>query len=233
MKTQARKIAAAAAVLCGLAAGPAFANLVLVSPQPIGGTGLGAVSTVLTLQSPANSSVESGSVARAGGVDVLSGNTTALNSTYSFGELSITNASQIGIVFNASEPAPANDVTLTGLQLSIYSATGGAALFSSGNVVCGATVNNCNLTNTFSGTGNSGFLFTLDTTQAAAANSFITGTNRIGLSATATSATGGNETFFVTRLAGTVTPPIPEPETYALMLAGLGLMAFMARRRMR
>ena len=29
------------------------------------------------------------------------------------------------------------------------------------------------------------------------------------------------------------TPPIPEPETYALMLAGLGLMGWMVRRRQR
>ena len=28
-----------------------------------------------------------------------------------------------------------------------------------------------------------------------------------------------------------VTAPIPEPETYALMLAGLGVVGFMARRR--
>ncbi len=32
---------------------------------------------------------------------------------------------------------------------------------------------------------------------------------------------------------GTVTAPIPEPETYALMLAGLGLVGFMAKRRAR
>jgi hypothetical protein len=29
----------------------------------------------------------------------------------------------------------------------------------------------------------------------------------------------------------TIGAPIPEPETYALMLAGLGLLGFMARRK--
>ena len=32
-------------------------------------------------------------------------------------------------------------------------------------------------------------------------------------------------------LAPTTMAPIPEPETYAMMLAGLGLMGFVARRR--
>lgn len=36
-------------------------------------------------------------------------------------------------------------------------------------------------------------------------------------------ATGGSESF--------VTTPVPEPETYAMLLAGLGLMGFVARRR--
>jgi len=57
---------------------------------------------------------------------------------------------------------------------------------------------------------------------------------RSGLSASAINATGGNETFFVAN-SGTPTPPtaIPEPETYAMMLAGLGLLGFIARRRSR
>jgi len=41
---------------------------------------------------------------------------------------------------------------------------------------------------------------------------------------------GGPESFPVYNL-GTAVTPIPKPETYALMLAGLGAMGFIARRR--
>jgi hypothetical protein len=41
---------------------------------------------------------------------------------------------------------------------------------------------------------------------------------------------GGPESFLIYNLGGTINP-IPEPETYALMLAGLGAMGFVARRR--
>jgi len=36
---------------------------------------------------------------------------------------------------------------------------------------------------------------------------------------------------FTGAVGAVATPPIPEPETYALMLAGLGLMGWVARRR--
>jgi hypothetical protein len=38
--------------------------------------------------------------------------------------------------------------------------------------------------------------------------------------------------FFTSSFAITdITPAVPEPETYAMFMAGLGLMGFMARRR--
>lgn len=44
---------------------------------------------------------------------------------------------------------------------------------------------------------------------------------------------GGNVPDFsnATLFARDITTPVPEPETFALMLAGLGMMGFMARRR--
>jgi hypothetical protein len=128
-------------------------------------------------------------------------------------------------------------VTLSDLVLNIYSPTGDV-LFTSG------AFTPVTFADTLTGAGNSGFVFHLDATQAALAQAAAFGAgfeaNQVGLSAaagcagaetsTCQGATGGFETFFV---ANTEVAAIPEPETYALMAAGLGVLGFVARRRRR
>jgi hypothetical protein len=226
--------AVAAAVVALSAALPAHAMLVLQGPEDFNGTGLGSVNTVLTLQSPANSTDEEGSVARMVGstTDVISGDAmtgASQTQTRSIEELGITSASDIRVVFNALEPGNgANSISLDDLVLTIFSPTG-TELFSTG------AFTPIDFADTFTGAGNSGFVFALDAAQAAAAQAAAFagdfGANLFGLSASLSDATGGFETFFVASAGGV--PPIPEPQTYALMLAGLGAIGFMAFRRRR
>ena len=43
--------------------------------------------------------------------------------------------------------------------------------------------------------------------------------------------TEGPAGFFGPNLSTAAAPPVPEPETYAMLMAGLGLLRFVARRR--
>ncbi len=151
--------------------------------------------------------------------------------TRTLGSLGITSATDLRVVFNAVEPS-GDSILLNTLALTIFSPTG-TALFNSGAVTCAG--GSCNFADTFTGTGNSGFVFALDATQAGLAQTLAFGSgfgnNYIGLSASASNATGGNETFYVASAGGTTVTPVPEPETYALMLGGLGALCFVAKRR--
>jgi hypothetical protein len=217
------KLALAVTAALGLANG-AQASLIVANPTDVSGAGLGAVNTVLTIASPGSTTTETGSVGiAAGGAVVTSGDVQAQTSSPTIGALGITSASQLRITFNASEPG-ANDINLQNLVLNIFSPTG-TLLFTSGAFTA------TNFPSTNPGVGNAGFVFRLDDAQAAAAQAAAFGagfaTNRIGLTATATNATGGLETFFVSQSVAA----IPEPETYAMLLSGLGLLGFIARRR--
>ena len=220
-------IALTAAAL-GFSVGSANASLVLLSPIDFGGSGLGAVNTILTLQ---NKDTETGSVGRVvlNPDDVITGDAKTGNSqtqTRTLSELGITSANNLLVVFNAAEPDKEQSINLTNLQLLIFRSTG-ELLFNSG------LFTPISFPNTFSGTGNSGFVFGLDAAGVTAAQVAFGagfGSNRVGLATTATEATGGNETFFVANRPGSETK-IPEPETMALF--GIGLLALAVSRRRR
>lgn len=184
------------------------ASLVPVGPVPYSGTGLGAVNTVLTV---GGRPVESGCVARgpagdvigpaacppgfAGG-DELTG--ASQTQTRTIAELGLTTAADLRIVVNVNESV-GNVITLDNLVLTIYDPAG-TILFTSGPFTPpafglehqpGTTV---------------GYVFQLDAIQAAQAQLVFQPTNRVGLAATLTGATAGNETFFVADVTAIGTP---------------------------
>ena len=211
------------------------AGLVYDSTVDLTGTGYGNVETVLTLQNvngnnPNNPNIglTSGSVFRSGGADDTSGNVlpgVVHNATYSFGELNISTASQLMIVFNAAESqnAAEDSIRIEEMVLSIFSDTGGTALYTT------SLLNPISFDSTLPGIGSAGFAFVLDD---ATAQEFIIPTNRIGLSASLSSANGANDTFFVLALEDDGGGPGNEvPEPGSIVLLGLGMAGMSAVRR--
>jgi len=248
-----KRTTVALAAVATLGVGTAHANLILIGPVTLGGTGLGTVSTVLTLTSSGNNTTESGCVGRSGGADfigsAISGPCSGSPSTdvhtgasqtltRTLAEAGITSGANFALLLNAAEPA-GNGITLNTLSATFYGANG--QTFTASCVATGAgACLNVDFPNTATGTGNSGFMFTLDAAQAASVQSLIaanggnTANVRVGLSTSLgnpLAATGGQETFFIFNSA-TTTSVTPEPSTTALMATGLiGLVGFIRRRR--
>jgi hypothetical protein len=234
------KLSAAAVIAAPFAT--AQADLVLFSPSgvQIGGTGLGSVSTVLTIE---GQNTEAGAVCRSGSADVVGatvnstgacqtingGDNQALNQTRALSDAAgnggALTAANFGIVFNAIEPA-GGAITLDKLTVTFYNAAGGFLFQAS-------TASAVNFPSTEQGNGNSGFLFVLNAAEqaaATAAGAFSSQTNRIGLFASASNADAGHETFFLANTGAVVATP--EPSTAALMATGLfGLGGIVRRRR--
>jgi hypothetical protein len=253
MKLRTPTLAAAAAALAAVAFSPtASASLVYDETLFFSGQGFGAVPRDLTLQATGQDTFESGAVGvgadggitfgtpitnaqvfMGNGVSTQSGTTTmpeplADNQKYGIpttGSLGITSANQIAVLFNADEPS-GNGINLQDLTLKFYSSSG---------TFLGAIDGQQNFASTLTGNGSAGFSFVIDQAQQSQVNQWLatggSGT-KLALEATLADASfaGGPESFVIYNLGGTVAP-IPEPQTYALMLAGLGVIGFMARRR--
>lgn len=86
---------------------------------------------------------------------------------------------------------------------------------------------------TFAGGGTTSQTFNLDLIKdpVAGMQHFAFNSSFQNLNSIAFSGIGGNPEFSIDNVA--VTAAVPEPETYALMLAGLGAVGFIARRRNR
>jgi len=228
-----RLLAAALGAAAMFAASGAGANLVYLPADNtlFQGSGLGAVNTVLTLTSPGSSSSETGAVFAVGAGLDTSGDALEGSSQFglpSLGALGVTSTSDLRLILNATEPA-GNSITVSALMLSFYDGLGATlASFSLASPVT--------LASTMTGIGQAGFVFGLDAAQAATATTLLGASTttfanvRVGLAATLTDATGGPDTFFAGNAAQVAA--IPEPSTYALMLAGLACIGFTVRRRM-
>ena len=218
-----------------LGLGTASASLILQSPVQISGTGLGTVPTILTIQ---NDPSEIGCVGFAGTGSTYnaSGVCTGSNSDVKTGAsqtlleplsaASIISASNFALVFNANQPA-AGPITLTGLQAAFYSPTG-TFLYETSGLSCAGLASSpgCTFPSTFNGTGNSGFVFILDSAQQAAATTagvFANPANLIGVSFSASNSSGGPETVFLASTS-TTTSSIPEPGALLIVASGFALV---------
>jgi hypothetical protein len=222
---------AGAIIFLSLSPSHAYADgIVFVGSDPLRPDGVG-IRTILSIQSPGNSSTESGGVKWTGSGDQIFGDATrgGTNNTVLASELglSATN-SNVLIGFNVNEPhgGPGSDpVTVTGMVLTAYDA--------SGNAVFTATLlQSQTLTLLGSGQGTADYVFGLDAAAAqrlAAALAANPGL-RLGLEASIINAQGGPESFYLNMGRGGA--PVPEPTTMILLGTGLaGLAARLRKRR--
>jgi hypothetical protein len=239
MKSTILKVAAAAAILTG--ASPAFADLLYVNGVQVKGTGLGAVSTIVTAQDNnlpggTDNGTESGCVTYSGNINnptyacqmsLQGGDNTAGsagNNTYLLSSIvGLTDAGQLGLVVNVSEGAPANDATLTDLYLSLYNKTKGTTeyfAYTGPDLILKDT----------DGVGVSGkHRFVLDSAQGLAAKAFCPVLSDCVVAGGVQFAYGTTEATPDTVYVGAFQRELPEPTSIALF--GAGLLAFRAKRR--
>ena len=231
-----------------VAASVAHADVVYVGAVDMSGTGFGNVNTIMTMQATgqAMGSPESGCVGvsdsgrlnttvyllnkkKDSDPDLCQGGNVGGNekppSDFPHNQtFLVSDASKIAVVFNSDQPA-GGTVSLKNLVFVFFNAQGQVGFTS------GPSSQVFSSTESEPGIGNSGWEFTLDTAQRAAAQAAINaGFDYLGLSATVIDSNGGPETFFLT----TAGPDAVVPEPASLLLLGTGVCFFgsVLRRRL-
>jgi hypothetical protein len=231
---------------------PAYAGLVYDANATLSAQGFGSAPRDLTIQGTGNATIEggcvgvsSGGVINVGGTNSCAGadagndpngyvtslhdETPPPTDNQKFGiptaaSLGITTASQIGILFNVTDPGSASGVTLNDLTLKFYNSAG-TLLGSIDNQFNGDFFSASDI-----GNGSAGFIFDIAPDEYAYVNAILgSGTVYMALEATVTGVHGGPESFAIVNLSA---PPgaVPEPATWAMMLLGFGGMGFAMRR---
>lgn len=205
-------------------------GLIFLGSVDTTGTGFGHVNTVLTLQSPANSTTEMGCIGPTGVSTCLPGDLvsgTSHSNLFTIGSFPGISGSNMRLFLNFAEPGgAANGATLDSARLTLYNGT--TALFNS------TTAGPQDFTSTAPGIGNSAWLFGLSPSDAALFDSFLANTGSanytLGLTASFSNVTGGPETFFLGVGGASV---IPEPSSLAFLATGLVGFIPIVRRRSR
>jgi hypothetical protein len=216
-------LSATATVFVALAVGQARADIIYLPGQtaPQGGVGHQPES-VLSIQSPGNTSNAAGGVSWNGSKDVRSGD--AKNGehtkTLTFAQAGLTNASGLRIFMDTEDPD--NDLTLNQMVLTAYGSNG-AILFQ------GSLAAPIDFGNELNGQGHGDRVFALDAIQAAKLQAaFQSDPNlRLGLFASTSDDTGSFTNFKL----GQGPAAVPEPATMILFGTGIAGIAARARRR--
>jgi hypothetical protein len=257
-----RRLMAGALAAAAFAA-PQMASANIIYEQPIyqTGTGFGNEPRLLTVQErgPQKNGTESACVGVSGGqTSVGSSNCISDSSVYkgngvsnkggdevnparegnkydtpTIGELGFNGAEDIGLIFNATDPA-GNAITIDDVTLKFFL----------GDALIAAIDGSMTFDATEAGNGVAGFLLSVDEDQQAYLNATVFGLGnyedvRIALETTISGAAGGPESFWATNLnrnpsstgstGSTGGTPVPAPAGLALFALGAG--ALVARRR--
>ncbi|MEO7792531.1 MAG: PEP-CTERM sorting domain-containing protein [Vicinamibacterales bacterium] len=229
---------------------PASAGLIYDSSVLLSAQGFGTAPRDLTVQRTGNTtSPESGCVSPTGGFTVGSSacmgrdaafmpngviniggdepSPTTDNQKYGApfaSDRNITTASNIGILFNATEPG-GDEISVSDLTLKFYL----------GNTLVGSIDGQQTFTSSNPGNGVAGFVFRVDQAQTAYVNSLLAlGNIQFALESTLINSSGGPESFRIVNLGGGGSSggggaTVPEP--VSLVLFGMGALAFARRTR--